>query len=129
MQGFSNVNIWLVDDHHGVLDTTQRMLEAAGYGVRAFDDPTVAAQALEAGPAPDVLVTDVVMPQMRGTELAQRVGQLALSTPVILMSGYAEELDEASQHPACFQALLQKPFSGDQLLELIRQVAGRADVA
>ena len=66
-----------------------------------------------------LMLTDVVMPQMSGRELAQRLGQLRPEIKVLYMSGYTEDaivLQNVLDSPMLF---LQKPFS---YLDLIRQV-------
>ena len=66
----------------------------------------------------DVLVTDVVMPRMRGPELARRLKRLLPGLKVVYMSGYTEELSEG-QSILEGASFLQKPFSRDALLRQI----------
>jgi two-component system cell cycle sensor histidine kinase/response regulator CckA len=67
-----------------------------------------------------VLLTDVVMPGLRGTELAHKVGELHPEVNVIYMSGYAQSLAEA-QIPAG-AAFVQKPFRFASLAEQLKLV-------
>jgi CheY-like chemotaxis protein len=71
----------------------------------------------------DVLVTDVVMPRMRGTELAMRLRRAYPGIQVVYMSGYLEHnSDDAFLAGA---ELLQKPFSRDSLLQKLYAVRAR----
>jgi two-component system cell cycle sensor histidine kinase/response regulator CckA len=71
----------------------------------------------------DVLLTDIVMPGLRGNELAQRVVQCHPEVQVIYMSGYAEGLQESNlPENAVF---LQKPFRFATLLEQLKLVRRR----
>ena len=64
----------------------------------------------------DILVTDVVMPRMRGPELAKRLRGMQPDLKVMYMSGYTEEFGASVLEGASF---LQKPFSRDALLRQI----------
>jgi CheY-like chemotaxis protein len=66
----------------------------------------------------DLLVTDVVMPRMRGTELAQRLSQRYPRLRTVFISGYSEQA--VQDVPAGGARYLQKPFDAPQLLSAIR---------
>ena len=71
----------------------------------------------------DMLVTDVVMPRMRGTELAQRLKRAHPRIKIVYMSGYLQHnSDEAF---VADSAHLQKPFSRDSLLKKLREALGQ----
>ena len=65
----------------------------------------------------DLLVTDVVMPEMGGVELAQWFAELCPGTAVIHMSGYTGR----TLSPEIMESMLHKPFTPDTLLRRIRQ--------
>ncbi len=109
--------ILLVDDQRAIRELLEQTLTEAGYKVFS------AAGAQEAlvivaqhGSTLDLLVTDVVMPKMRGTELAARVRALRPGLPIIFMSGYT---GESLSLPADSSDLLEKPFAPDALLERV----------
>ena len=108
--------ILVVDDEDDIRAVVRQMLTAEGYIVLDAGDPH---QALRlAGQQPvDLLLTDVVMPLMRGTELAQRLLAVVPSAKVLLMSAYKVAEIAASGHP-----FLAKPFTPDVLVEMVRQV-------
>ena len=125
----SRYSVLVVEDDDAVRHLVRTIVDRAGY--RAFDASTPAeAEAVvrEIG-AVDVLVTDVVMPGGRGTDLYKR---LALSCPlmrVLFMSGYTDDaaIDQGQMERGT--AYMQKPFSAEGLLAKLAQllnVSGQA---
>jgi hypothetical protein len=90
------------------------MLTPEGYIVLDAEDPNQALR-LASEQHVDLLLTDVVMPLMRGTELAQRLLAVVPSAKVLLMSAYKVAEIAASGHP-----FLAKPFTPAVLLEKVR---------
>ena len=72
----------------------------------------------------DILLTDIVMPGLRGSELARRVREVHPEAHVIFMSGDAEGLPETQLHANA--TFLQKPFKFSSLLEQLRLVQRKA---
>jgi PAS domain S-box-containing protein len=116
--------ILLVEDEPVLRDIAQRVLVRAGFDVTAAADPGEAIIAAETGPEPfDLLLTDVVMPGMRGPELARRLRNSRPELRVLLASGYAEEIVDSDRHE---DPLLAKPFSPETLLAAVDAVMGPA---
>ena len=117
--------VLVVEDNEGVRELTGRILR--GYGYRVIETAN-GADALEAAKAYagtiDLLLTDVVMPGMRGNELSQRIGELYPQMKVLLMSGYAESglAHRGALDPKL--AYIQKPFTSNALAARIRQLVG-----
>ena len=103
--------VLLVEDQPIVRRLTRRFLEAAGYRVLDTGEPQ-AAFGLAQETDIDLLVTDVVMPNMSGPDLARRIRTFKPSLPVLFMSGFAghSALDEVSGAP-----FLRKPFTPGEL--------------
>ena len=103
------------------------VLGGAGYRVLVAADP---AQALALAPSQiegvQLLVSDQVMPGMRGSELAQELLRHVPGIQVILMSGYSEADEGAAAPEGVAAHFLQKPFSTKELLHVVRQVLERA---
>ena len=117
--------ILLVEDEPVLLEIAQRVLVRAGFEVTAAAGPGEAIIAAETGPEPfDLLLTDVVMPGMRGPELARRLRNSRPGLRVLLASGYAEEIVDSDRHE---DPLLAKPFSPETLLAAVDAVMGPAD--
>ena len=79
--------ILVVDDEDDIRAVVRQMLTAEGYLVLDAEDPNQALR-LASEQHVDLLLTDVVMPLMRGTELAQRLLAVVPSAKVLLMSAY-----------------------------------------
>ena len=114
--------ILLVEDDHLVRQQVQRMLTRVGYDVLEAQNGN---EALEICARPDgqiaLLLTDVIMPQMSGKELADRLVEEIPEIKVIFMSGYA---DETIFHHGMLQPetiFIPKPFSGQTLATTVRQ--------
>ncbi len=88
------------------------MLEASGYRVLDVSSGAAALHHVQADGPVDLVLTDVVMPQMSGTELAAAVGALRPELPVVLMSGYSERFVRAG----AAEQVLEKPFTADALV-------------
>lgn len=108
--------ILVVDDEEDIRTVVRQMLAAEGYVVLDAGDPHHALR-LAGQQHVDLLITDVVMPLMRGTELAQRLLALVPSAKVLLMSAYKVAEIAASGHP-----FLAKPFTPDALLGRVREL-------
>jgi len=111
--------ILLVEDEEAVRNLTQQALERNGYQVIPAASPAEALE-LAADARYDLLLTDVVMPQMRGGELARRLGQDRPGLKTLFMSGYPDgEALLGEEGPTAF---LQKPFSLDELARTVREL-------
>ena len=111
------IRILLAEDDTGMREYLTRALERAGYHVTAVDRGTAAVPLLQAR-AWDLLLTDIVMPEMDGIELAQRAGELCPGLRVMFITGFAAVTLQAAD--AVPQArILSKPF---HLRELVMEV-------
>ena len=122
--------VLVAEDDPAVRDITTRFLERAGYDVHAVADGAEAIAAAELAPPFDVLVTDIVMPNMSGIELAERMMDVYPLVGVVLLSGYtteSRELRHATERGATF---LLKPVTSSQLLHaVLRGIASRRAIA
>ncbi len=116
--------ILLAEDQPSIRQEVRESLEAKGYNVLEAETGTDAFDIAECYPGTiDVLVTDVIMPQLRGFELARRVGQLHSDLSVVFMSGYSEEaLVENGLLSEPNVSFIQKPFDPETLVATLRQV-------
>jgi two-component system, cell cycle sensor histidine kinase and response regulator CckA len=114
--------ILLVEDEPAVRLFAKRLLEDVGYVVLAFADPKVALDAAIGNPgAFDALVTDVVMPTMNGTTLAERITEMRPGLPILFMSGYVGDIP-----PSGMPSRLAKPFSASDLASAVGALFGRS---
>ena len=106
-----------------VRELVAQVLQASGYTVLAAADPAAALTLSDRHPGPiHLLLTDVVMPEMSGRELCQRLKSLRPRTRVLYMSGYTDEAlgRHGVLEPGTF--LLQKPFRVGALGQKVREV-------
>lgn len=122
--------ILVVDDTPALLDVIRTCLEEEGYQVRTCLESRYAVALARAEP-PDVIMLDVVMPEVSGWEVLAALRQDAgfTRTPVIVCTAYVEEalgrlaeLKGPDQH----LGLLPKPFEVEELLEVVESVTSAA---
>jgi CheY-like chemotaxis protein len=112
--------ILLVDDEEVLRRLAHAILSRQGYEVIDADGPLAAlAIAAQQPDAFDLILADVMMPEMRGDEMVDRLLPLQPRARVLYMSGYAGEIDNLSNR---VKPLLPKPFSPRQLVDEIRRV-------
>ncbi|NKC32259.1 ATP-binding protein [Falsiroseomonas selenitidurans] len=115
------LDLLLVEDDEAVAALTADMLRHLGHRVRRVSSAAAALRALAAGPPPDLVMTDVVMPGGQdGLDLARRLASERPGLPVVLCSGF-------SGAPARVEALglplLRKPFGLDELRSALAQAS------
>jgi len=109
--------VLLVEDQTMVREVVAEMLRDAGYDVMLAADAEEALS-LYASEGVDVLISDVVMPRMRGTELAERIHRRHPDVRIVLTSGYAEDGVARDEIKTPF-AFVQKPFTVRELTSAI----------
>jgi signal transduction histidine kinase/CheY-like chemotaxis protein len=108
--------VLVVEDEGGVRELASEFLESAGYTVLTAKDGTEALAIAEQSEEPiHLLLTDVVMPKMRGPELAKRLKGLRTKLRIVYMSGYLE-YNRGNDDFLEDGFFLQKPFSRDTLV-------------
>jgi two-component system cell cycle sensor histidine kinase/response regulator CckA len=113
--------VMLVEDEDAVRLFSARALRNKGYKVIEAKSGDNALELLAANPQVDLMVTDVVMPQMDGTELIKRVRAERPGMRVICISGYAEEMFRKRLDSAADVHFLPKPFTLEQLAGKVKQ--------
>jgi CheY-like chemotaxis protein len=115
--------ILLVDDEDDLRSIVRDILGAAGYTVLEAGDGAGALRIARETPAPiDLLVTDVVMPQLSGRELAQHLAQMHPETKVLYMSGHTDDAILRHGVSESSAAFLPKPFGPEALLQTVSEV-------
>jgi two-component system response regulator ChvI len=119
--------IALVDDDQNILASVSITLEAEGYEVVTYTDGAEALRGLSAEPV-DLAVLDIKMPRMDGMELLQRL-RAKSSMPVIFLTSKDDEVDELMGLRMGADDYIKKPFSQRLLIERIRAILRRGDIA
>lgn len=113
--------VWIVDDDRSVRFVLAAALGEAGFRVTAFADAAEVLDALAAGRAPDLLLTDVRMPGDSGLVLLDRLKAQRPTLPVIVMSAHTDVASTAGAFRGGAQEFLSKPFDMDDAVALVRR--------
>ena len=117
--------ILVVDDEELVLNMSQTILSSFGYRVFTANSGAKALEVFSASESPiDLVITDLVMPQMSGRELVEKIHALSPGLPIISTSGYIRA--SGKDTPAAF---LQKPFTSQELLRRVKQLLTAPEAA
>jgi PAS domain S-box-containing protein len=115
-------SVLLVEDEDAVRAVVLRLLRRSGYMVRDFGSPQEALEAFAGATGDfDVLLTDVVMPGMHGTQLASRMRELRPELPVVFMSGYTSGPAPGGYAFPDDGSLIHKPFDQATLLAALHR--------
>jgi len=117
--------ILLAEDLDAVRDVVRELLEAQGYKVLAARQGVEALAFAEQHKGPlQLLLTDVVMPEMSGPELAQRLCRLRPEMKVLFMSGYTDQSIADEGALGSGSNYIQKPVSAEELARKLRELLG-----
>ncbi len=118
-----NKTILIVEDQEQVLAVTEKILSLQGYTILKATSPGLGCKIAAEFEAPiDLLLTDVIMPEMNGRELQACIKKYHKEIKTLFMSGYSS--DVISEHGVLFSDInfLQKPFSMDSLSRSVRDI-------
>jgi len=113
--------ILLIDDEQSVRETTGEVLSSMGYNVLLASDGQEGLKIFNANHSGvDVIISDVVMPEMGGVELAKSVHSIKQDLPIILATGYDHEQKLNTVEDSLHTIIIHKPFSFEKLSKLLR---------
>ena len=112
--------VLVAEDREVVRELARDVLTDAGYDVVAVAGGREALEEATAGAAFELLLTDVVMPEMSGPELATKLRTRFPSLPVLYMSGYTDDVLSAHELAQDATAFLRKPFANGELVAAVR---------
>lgn len=122
-----NMRILCVDDEPELVDITSQTLSMAGHTVDGYTDSFLALEAFRAAPDTwDVVITDYTMPRMTGVELATEIFNIRDDLPIILCSGFADNVEDELGHLAGVLRLANKPIVGRKMVALIENAVQAA---
>ncbi|MBW7933448.1 MAG: sigma-54-dependent Fis family transcriptional regulator [Gemmatimonadaceae bacterium] len=115
-------NVLIVDDETGILETLEILLRGEGFAPQVAHGGRAGLEALERG-SPDIVLSDVRMPQVTGVEILAAARRKDADMPVILMTAQAtlQTAVQAVNEGAFYY--IQKPFRNDELIAILRRAA------
>lgn len=124
----SGEEVVVVEDEPAVRTMVTRILTNNGYRVTQFANPRAAlAHCLDETKPIDLLLTDIVMPELSGDELAAALRKSRANIPVLFMSGYSDAIISRQKVRPDNSDLIEKPFTSAQLLDAVASsIASRA---
>jgi two-component system, chemotaxis family, chemotaxis protein CheY len=116
--------IFVVDDSATILMSVKNNLEIAGYTVHSATDGVLALEKLKSGLKPDLIITDINMPNMNGLELIQQLRTLPnfRFTPILILTTENQQSSRDQAKKLGATGWLVKPVGGSDLLKIIKQV-------
>ncbi len=112
----AGLTVLVVEDDDAVRQLAMRALERAGYRAVGATHGREALELVAGGLVkPAVVVTDVVMPELGGRELAERLASVAPTVPVLFVSGYAPQ----GGQPLATEGFLAKPYTAESLVAAV----------
>ncbi|MEY3973751.1 MAG: hypothetical protein RIS59_112 [Pseudomonadota bacterium] len=114
--------ILLVDDSATMLMSLRQTLDMAGFKTETASDGAIALGKLQSGLKPDLIITDINMPNMGGIEFIKKARTVLRFTPILALTTESQQSkrDEAKQSGAT--GWLVKPVGGPDLIKVIKQV-------
>jgi len=120
-------SILIVDDERHLVEMYQKMLSMLGYQVEVRTSPVEAIEAIRGNPQKyDLVITDMTMPQMTGYDLAKRLTEIRPKLPVILCTGFSDQMNEEKARSAGILAFLLKPVLFHDLANTMRKILDEA---
>ena len=117
--------VWVVDDDRGGREVLARALQRAGHEIEAFADGREALTRLESGELPEVVLTDIRMPDVDGLSLLRRIKEAHPDLPVILVTGFGSVASSFEAGRLGADVYLEKPLD---IHEVRRHVAELIDM-
>ncbi len=125
---FGTEKILFVDDEMSIVKLGIRILERLGYKVTGVNDSSEALALFESSPKNfDLVITDMAMPGMEGTELAQKIYEIRPKMPIILCSGFSEKIDLDKANRFNIKAFIDKPIPIDDLTTKVRELLDQSN--
>ena len=116
-------SVLFVDDEPMLVDIGKMMLEKLGYKVVATNSPLTGLKTIEEEPDRfDLIITDMTMPDMHGTQLALKIKEINPDIPIILATGFTNIVQAQKANPSGIDAVLPKPITMNSLSQTVHQL-------
>ena len=113
-------NILVVDDEAAICELSKNLLTSKGYNVLVAESGQAALKILEANDI-DLMISDVIMPNMDGYKLAAKVRKKYPQIKIQLVSGFDDDRKRTDEDEILYQYLLHKPYTASNLYDAVRK--------
>ena len=120
-----SLNILVVDDEPMIREFLSDLLTLRGHNPRTADSSSTALRELQKLPC-DLVITDVFMPSTNGLDMAASIRELYPEIRIVVMSGHSQGRVATDPRWSAVDGFISKPFSNQELSQLIQQVTGAA---
>ncbi len=115
--------VWVLDDDDAIALMEQKILQNLGYAVKAFTrSDQLLAEFKKNGDRVDLVITDMTMPTRTGVELARLLMDMRADIPIVLCTGFSENIDAARAKDIGIRKFLIKPVVMKELADTVRKV-------
>ncbi len=115
--------ILLVDDEDMIVKMETQVLERLGYHVTPKTSSVEALNAFKANPDIfDLIISDMTMPNMTGVQLAREIKAVRADIPVIICSGFSDQINEGTSKELGIQGYIMKPVIKKEIAKIIKEV-------
>ncbi len=119
--------ILLVDDEEAIVKMEKLMLERLGYQVATRTGSFDALETFKANSDDfDLVITDMTMPNMTGTQLASEIKAVRTDIPIIICTGFSDQINEETSSKFNIQAFITKPLIKKEFAQIIRDVLDKS---
>ena len=120
--------VLIIDDEETLVNMHRRMLEGLGYEVVTRTSSIEALELFKARPDRfDLVITDMTMPNLTGSQLALKLAKIRPDIPIILCTGFSHEITEEKSKEMGIKAFLFKPILREVMAETVRRVLDEKD--
>jgi CheY-like chemotaxis protein len=113
----------LVDDEEVIVRMLKQMLVRLGYQVTVRTGSIEALEAFKANPAKfDLVISDLTMPNMTGIQLAQEIKSIREDIPIVLCTGFSEQIDDEKAAAMGLNGVLMKPVARSDMATRVRML-------
>jgi DNA-binding response OmpR family regulator len=120
-----STRVLIADDSETILLLLRTRLEMEGYEVVTAADGVEVLEAMEAGPAPDILLLDAMMPRKSGIDALRELRAGGVDTPVLIVSAHQDEMDAGAPTDIEVSGYITKPIDFEQLFSRIAELTER----
>ena len=115
--------VLFVDDEEAVAQLGERILVSLGYRVTTRTDSLEALELFRSDPDQfDLVMTDMTMPKATGRDLAMQILRMRPNIPVVLCTGYSDQINEDQARALGIREVMKKPFSRTRMAHIVRDV-------